>query len=180
MADGKSLCVTCTGALNDRASSHLRQAVLGKGPNIYEDPNGIIFCADHRLISCNTCMMDFTMPNLFKSESNKLGRGLTDEEAGAVSSAYFAQLHGDEKRGRTGGANPNLCILDHMTVCPRTGRILKCPCKTVTYCSVACQKFHWRLHKLTCPVSKKGRASPDAIAKELGAYLAETDNLVRR
>lgn len=43
-----------------------------------------------------------------------------------------------------------ICILDGQPVCPRSSRKLRCPCDEVTYCSEACQKHHWVIHKMTC------------------------------
>jgi len=75
-----------------------------------------------------------------------------------------------------------LCVLDHLTVCPRnySGALKLCPCKEVYYCGPVCQKFHWQLHKLNCKIALKGR-EPNAgkIIEKMEAYLRDTNHLLR-
>lgn len=40
--------------------------------------------------------------------------------------------------------------MDGRPVCPRSSKKMRCPCNDVTYCSTACQKQHWMIHKMTC------------------------------
>lgn len=54
--------------------------------------------------------------------------------------------------------------------CNTTGRDLKLcnSCKTVVYCNRACQKAHWKAHKVTC---RQVKVAGDKAAKEEGLKL---------
>jgi hypothetical protein len=37
------------------------------------------------------------------------------------------------------------------------GRMMRCPCHRVYYCSKECQRTDWKVHRLVCDAKKKGR-----------------------
>ena len=114
-------------------------------------------CSRHDLERCDICMVDHTLPNMFARERAALGRDLTDSEYEAITVEYWAD---------SGiRINPKICILDGQPICSRSGRKLRCPCNEVTYCSKACQKHHWPIHKMTCKAhSKKKKKVKEAPA----------------
>jgi hypothetical protein len=103
--------------------------------------DGVCLCP-HDKEFCDICMVDYTLMNDFARKRAELGRDLTDTENEAVTSDFMkaANIH----------INSKICIMDGLPVCPRSGRKLRCPCGEVTYCSTACQKHHWTIHKMTC------------------------------
>lgn len=46
--------------------------------------------------------------------------------------------------------NKKICVMDGHPVCPRLGIKFRCNCEEVMYCSLACQKHHWPIHKIDC------------------------------
>jgi len=52
-----------------------------------------------------------------------------------------------------------------------------CPCNEVTYCSVAYQKHHWMIHKMTCKVHAKKKQEKSKAKKKKQAS-AGSANLV--
>jgi hypothetical protein len=50
------------------------------------------------------------------------------------------------------------------TLMPERSQAGSCPCKQVSYCSKECQKLHWPVHKLVCPLRKPKPAKPDVSA----------------
>eukprot|EP00553_Chaetoceros_curvisetus_P007331 CAMPEP_0204620290 /NCGR_PEP_ID=MMETSP0717-20131115/6362_1 /ASSEMBLY_ACC=CAM_ASM_000666 /TAXON_ID=230516 /ORGANISM="Chaetoceros curvisetus" /LENGTH=278 /DNA_ID=CAMNT_0051634449 /DNA_START=529 /DNA_END=1365 /DNA_ORIENTATION=+ len=113
-------------------------AVVGEATK--ELPDGTIVCGPHSKESCDICMMDFSLPNDFQRKRNELGRDLTPEEYEQVTKESMADVYISKK----------ICIMDGQPVCPRSSRKMRCPCGEVTYCSTACQKYHWTIHKMTC------------------------------
>ena len=116
-------------------------------------PDGTAVCFTHSLECCDICMMDFSLTNQFALKRNALGRDLTEDESTKVVNASLADVH----------INRKICIMDGKSMCPRSGRKLRCPCDEVTYCSKACQTHHWVIHKMTCKVFK---AKKDKTAKK--------------
>mmetsp|Transcript_14763 Transcript_14763/g.32075 ORF Transcript_14763/g.32075 Transcript_14763/m.32075 type:complete len:398 (-) Transcript_14763:157-1350(-) len=134
-----------------KALCHCCREVVGKniidsiGTSKVKDlPDGTAVCFAHSLERCDICMMDFTLPNQFARKRKALGRDLTDDESTEQINASLADVHISRK----------ICIMDGQSMCPRSGRKLRCPCDEVTYCSQACQKHHWVIHKMTCKVFK--------------------------
>lgn len=144
-----------------------KQVLASIGTSEVKDlPDGTSVCSEHSLECCDICMMDFTLPNQFARKRTSLGRDLTNDE------------YEEETRTFQEGANINIsrkiCIMDGQSMCPRTGRKLRCPCNEVTYCSKACQRHHWTIHKMTCKAQltkekkkkdkadKKPKAAPSA------------------
>jgi hypothetical protein len=112
---------------------------------IKELPDGTILCFEHSLERCDICMMDFTLPNQFARKRTSLGRDLTNDETDELSRAQLEDMN----------INQKICIMDGQSMCPRSGRKLRCPCNEVTYCSKGCQKHHWTIHKMTCKAHAK-------------------------
>lgn len=103
--------------------------------------DGVCFCS-HSLERCDICMVDYTLLNKLARKRAILGRDLTDDEHEAIIAEYWKEedIH----------INSKICIMDGQSMCPRTGRKLRCPCNEVTYCSTVCQRHHWVIHKMTC------------------------------
>jgi len=50
------------------------------------------------------------------------------------------------------------CVHTHCVQCGEKDHLMVCSrCRTVSYCSSACQKNHWRLHKPNCKTAKDSR-----------------------
>ena len=112
-------------------------------------------CVAHSLECCDICMMDFTLPNQFALKRKALGRDLTDDENNKI-------IKKTQKGMRI---NKKICIMDGQPICPRLpGRKLRCACDEVTYCSLACQKYHWTIHSMTCK-SKVKKDKQNKISK---------------
>ncbi len=72
-----------------------------------------------------------------------------------------------------------LCVFDGRPECKKTGKKLRCPCQTVTYCSKECQKLHWKSHKFECATRNANTAAESAGNENLEAKtLAELQQLV--
>jgi len=104
-------------------------------------------CFTHSLEYCDICMMDMTLPNQLGRERKELGRDLTKDEYATQEATYMVNMN----------INQKICIMDGKPICPGSGRKLMCPCHQVTYCSTACQKHHWQIHKMTCKVRAKAK-----------------------
>lgn len=106
----------------------------------------------HSLERCDICMVDYTLSNKFIRKRALLGRDLTDDENEVITAEFMKDA------GIT--INSKMCIMDGQPVCQRSGRKLRCPCNEVTYCSEACQRHHWTIHKMTCKtLTKKKKKS---------------------
>eukprot|EP01083_Nonionella_stella_P280607 954586_1 len=59
-----------------------------------------------------------------------------------------------------------VCIMDGFPVYPRSSKKMRCPCNEV-YCSVACQKQHWMIHKMGCKwlIRKKWHTKMEEVKK---------------
>lgn len=110
-------------------------------------PDDVCVCDAHSLEYCDVCMVDYTLPNRFARKRAALGRELTQDEFEAETKAWQGESNVK--------INKKICIMDGLPVCPRSGRKLRCPCQEVTYCSKACQKQHWMIHKMTCKAHLK-------------------------
>ena len=143
----KALCHCCRDALGKKV---LDSIGTSKIKNL---PDGTAVCFMHSLESCDICMMDFILPNQFARMRLALGRDLTEDEYAEQINASMADVHISRK----------ICIMDGQPICPRSGCKLRCPCNEVTYCSKACQKHHWVIHKMTC---KDYKAKKDSKAEK--------------
>jgi len=120
-----------------------------------ELPDGTCVCLAHSLECCDICMMDFTLPNQFALKRKALGRDLlTDDETNEI-------INSTQKDMRI---NKKMCIMDGQSMCPRSGRKLRCVCDEVTYCSSVCQQAHWPIHRMTCN-SKAKKDKEDKVFK---------------
>lgn len=108
--------------------------------------DGVCLCS-HSLELCNICMVDYTLLNKLARKRAILGRDLTDDEHEVITAEFMREsgIH----------INSKICIMDGQSMCPRTGRKLRCPCNEVTYCSEICQRHHWTIHKMTCKAHAK-------------------------
>ena len=43
----------------------------------------------------------------------------------------------------------------HASKTPEGHNLGECRCRSVAYCSRACQKYHWKIHKKSCPLNKQ-------------------------
>jgi len=141
-------CFSCAQKLGQKVLSSISN--LGHTDTIdstKERPDGTVVCGPHSQECCDICMMDFTLPNDFQRKKNELGRDLTPEEYDQVTKKSMAMA----------GVriNKKICIMDGQPMCPRNSKKLRCPCNEVTYCSTACQKYHWTIHKMTCKFHSK-------------------------
>jgi len=149
----KALCHSCRdkfdqkvlSSINLNEDSHGDLNIDAVNKETKELPDGTIVCGPHSKESCDICMMDFRLPNDFQRKKNELGRDLTPEEYEEVTKESMKDVYISKK----------ICIMDGQPVCPRTSKKMRCPCDEVTYCSTACQKFHWTIHKMTCKYHAK-------------------------
>ena len=148
----KALCHSCRDAVGQKMLDSIDEVKATT-----ELPDGTIVCR-HSLECCDVCMMDFTLPNQFARKRNEFGRDLKEEEYNQVTQEWKSQndVHISRK----------ICILDGRAVCPRSSKKLRCPCNEVTYCSKACQKHHWMIHKMTCKVHAKNQEKNKAKKKK--------------
>ena len=155
----EALCRSCKESLEEKILSN-----IGSHKEVKEDSDGILLC-EHDLERCNICMMDFTLPNQYARKRSEVGRELTEDENQHVYQQYLkdSNIHISRK----------VCIMDGHPVCPRSSQKLRCPCKDVIYCSKACQKHHWTIHKMTCKHAKKEKREIAKGAESLIADLTE-------
>ena len=134
----KALCHSCRDASTRKAFNSI-------GTTKHKElADGTCVCSLHSLEHCDICMISFTLPNQFARMRNALGRDLTDKE--------YKDVIKKDMMGIT--INRKICILDGQAMCPRNSKKMRCPCNEVTYCSRACQKHHWTIHKMTCTHAK--------------------------
>ena len=99
--------------------------------------------------------LDCTVENLFANASamsispQPVTLSACSAESGATTSAASSgsSAGASEARGRRRCACPG---------CPNGGRNKCSACKSVEYCSRACQKLHWAAHKAACKVTSPG------------------------
>ena len=76
------------------------------------------------------------------------GRQVTDPEELAALMQQATLIPFDQAAAARADAHVQL------TSCANCGKSTKetkrCPCKTVSYCGVACQRAHWKQHKASC------------------------------
>lgn len=138
---GESICLTCCTDVMDRFK---QQDFSQDGGLIVDRDTELLWCR-HRREECDECMVSYSLLNRMTTEKKRLGRDITPEEHKALCDQHFGLP----------SLAKEICILDHLSVCKRTGKILKCSiCKSVTYCSKECQKVHWKIHKITCSATK--------------------------
>lgn len=141
--DGKSMCQPCFSDGRDLMIQRFAEFVTRESTHV-ETPDGLLFC-EHGKERCDVCFLDFILQNNFQRKRNMLGRDLTNAETEEINTAFF---------GINGGVSMEICILDNLAVCKRTGRKLRCRCNKVVYCSTDCQKYDWKSHKLTCTADR--------------------------
>ena len=138
----EALCHCCREELQKKVLDSINDP--NTGHKVLSD--GTCVCVAHSLECCDICMMDFTLPNQITLKRTALGRDLlTDDETNEI-------IKHTQKGMRI---NKKICIMDGQSMCPRSGRKLRCVCDEVTYCSLACQKHHWTIHRMTCKVKAK-------------------------
>lgn len=130
------ICIDCGNQLQRTCLNNVKNS---KGDRIKTRADGSLVCSNHDLESCNICMLDFINPNKIILRQKQLGRYVTSDE--------LMEMYINDP---TNIVDDNLCILDGTPVCARTGKKLRCPCQTVTYCSKVCQRHHWTIHRMGC------------------------------
>jgi len=151
-------CHSCTDTLGQKVLSSIDS--IGKDSNdvCRERTDGTLVCA-HSKEFCDICMVDYTLPNNFARKRTELGRDeLTKEETDGVSKEYM--------KDSNIRISKKICIMDGHPVCPRSSKKLRCPCDEVTYCSTACQKYHWKIHQMTCKWNAKKKEKKAKAKKE--------------
>mmetsp|Transcript_17040 Transcript_17040/g.28448 ORF Transcript_17040/g.28448 Transcript_17040/m.28448 type:complete len:240 (-) Transcript_17040:115-834(-) len=161
--EGKSECPTCSAALTNKI---VEDCLSNKAPGVDVAADGTTRCSAHGNECCDICCMDFSFTNKVVLREQELGRKLADGEHMALAQKNLALNH-------------DICVLDHMTVCPRTGKRLRCKCKNVAYCSKECQDFHWPLHKFECRMSRGEAIDDGKYMEALMKYMERTQNMVR-
>lgn len=152
-----ALCHSCRDALGVKILDSIGDGSTDQHTQLSD---GTCVCTAHSLECCDICMMDFTLPNQFTIHKNAVGRNLTEQETNDI----IAESTKDIRISR------KICILDGQPVCPRSGEKMRCPCNEVTYCSKACQKHHWSIHKMTCKVhAEKKKAKAKKASKKVAA-----------
>lgn len=139
-----ALCHDCRGKLTNEcldSIDNLLDSNFTTDKKYVEDD--VCLCR-HDKEFCDICKVDYTLMNDFARKRAQLGRDLTPAENESITAEYMKNANIQ--------INRKICIMDGLPVCPRSGRKLRCPCGEVTYCSTACQKQHWTIHKITCKV----------------------------
>ena len=47
-------------------------------------------------------------------------------------------------------------------------KLFRCSCKLVRYCTVACQKRHWRTHRRDCPLHVRSSSNMSGTSRQSG------------
>jgi len=61
---------------------------------------------------------------------------------------------------------PFCCFVCEALTAKECDTLLKCPCRTVAYCSKECQRKHWREHKVQCTGPLNERGESEAMVKK--------------
>jgi hypothetical protein len=61
---------------------------------------------------------------------------------------------------------PFCCSVCEALTAKECDTLLKCPCRTVAYCSKECQRKHWKKHKVQCTGPLNERGESEAMVKK--------------
>jgi len=170
-----AMCHPCRDSFGEKVLSSIGDPSTNKSKEL---PDGTCVCFQHSLECCDICMMDFTLMNEFARKRNVVGRELTKDEVDAITEENMKGVRISRK----------ICIMDGQAVCPRQSKKLRCPCNEVTYCSEACQKHHWTIHKMTCKFhaerkqkkQERKQKKQEKARKEVADSLTENQKNVAR
>ena len=88
-----------------------------------------------------------------KSTSKKIKKFVFDEK----DQNYYKKCARNAIKSESKGIFVIICDNTECTACktPDGQNLGQCGCRSVAYCSRACQKNHWKIHKKSCPLNKQ-------------------------